>query len=261
MTDPANPFVAPTARLQDYAHTEKASQLLTDARVVSAGAAMQWLGTGWTMFREAPGTWIGIVLVYFVIIVIVSALPIIGMLNGLLSPVFAAGVILACEAQRSGAAPTVGHLFQGFRRNTSNLMLIGVLYVVGLLAVVFVVIGGGLAVMVPFFALGGDQSAMAPAAIGAMVLAGLVAFTLLLPLSFTLWWSPALVASHDMPPVEAMKRSLFACLRNWKALFVYGLLVMLMFIVAIIPLGLGLFAAGPVLAISWWAGYRDIFVE
>jgi uncharacterized membrane protein len=34
-----------------------------------------------------------------------------------------------------------------------------------------------------------------------------------------------------------------------------------MCLVAIIPFGLGLLIAGPVLAISWWAGYRDLFVE
>jgi uncharacterized membrane protein len=75
------------------------------------------------------------------------------------------------------------------------------------------------------------------------------------------WWSPALVALHDITPFEAMKRSLFACLRNWKALLVFGLLAIVICVVAIIPLGLGLLVAGPVLAISWWAGYREIFLE
>ncbi len=257
MTDPANPFVAPTARLEDDARIFDTSRLLPESRVVSAGAALQWLGTGVAMFREAPGPWIGIVLVYFVTLVVLSVLPVIGMLNGLLSPVFAAGIILACEAQRSGSTPTVGHLFQGFRRNLGNLILIGLLYMFGLVALVSVAMASGLAVMMPFFVLGGDQSTVAPAAIGAIALA---AFALIIPLSFTLWWSPALVATHDLPPVDAMKRSLTACLRNWRALFVYGILVLLMFIVAMIPLGLGLLVAGPVLAISWWAGYRNIFV-
>jgi uncharacterized membrane protein len=70
-----------------------------------------------------------------------------------------------------------------------------------------------------------------------------------------------LVAVHNVTSLEAMKRSLFACLRNWRVLLVYGILAMAMCVVAIIPLGLGLLVAGPVLAISWWAGYRAIFVE
>jgi hypothetical protein len=51
-TDPANPFAAPTARLEDY--SQKGSHLLAEARVAPTGAAVQWIGTGWAMFREAP---------------------------------------------------------------------------------------------------------------------------------------------------------------------------------------------------------------
>ena len=255
-TDPENPFVAPTARLEDY--SQKASHLLAEARVAPAGAAMEWLGTGWAMFQEAPGTWIGIVLLYLLIIVLVSILPLLSMLNAVLSPVFAAGVILACETQHRGSTPTVADLFGGFQRNTGNLMLIGVLYMVGLLAVVSVM-GGGAAVMVPFLVLSGDQAAAA--APGIVIVVVLTALLLILPLGLTLWWSPALVAVHNITSFEAMKRSLFACLRNWRALLVYGVLALVMCVVAIIPLGLGLIVAGPVLAISWWAGYRAIFVE
>ena len=68
-TDPENPFVAPASRLQDY--SQNASRLLSEVRVAPAGAAMEWLSTGWAMFQEAPGTWIGIVLVYFLMILLV----------------------------------------------------------------------------------------------------------------------------------------------------------------------------------------------
>jgi uncharacterized membrane protein len=255
-TDPENPFVAPAARLQDY--SQSTSRLLAEARVVPPSAAIEWLSTGWGMFQEAPGAWIGIILVYFLIIVLVSIVPIIGVLNAVLSPVFAAGVILACEAQHRDSPPAVADLFRGFQRNTGNLMLIGVLYMAGLLGI-FLLMGGGAAVMVPFLVLSGDQAAVA--APGIVIVIVLAALLLILPLGLTLWWSPALVAVHNVTSLEAMKRSLFACLRNWRVLLVYGILAMAMCVVAIIPLGLGLLVAGPVLAISWWAGYRAIFVE
>jgi len=258
-TDPANPFVPPTARLED--HSQKASSSLrVEARVVPAGAAMGWIRTGWTMFQEAPGAWSGIVLLYFLIIVVVSTLPVIGMLNAVLSPVFAAGIILACEAQHRGSAPAVADLFAGFRKNTGNLMLIGVLYMVALVGVVILMAAGGLAAAIPFIAMG-RNSPPVPAAIGVGMLFFLGAFVLILPLSLSVWWSPALVAVHDVSPLEAMKRSLLVCLRNWRALLVFGLLAGVMCLVAIIPLGLGLLVAGPVLAIGWWAGYREIFLE
>jgi len=259
-SDPANPYVAPTARLVDYSPTDHASSLRGEARVVRAGAASQWIRTGWTMFRDDPGTWIAIVLLYFVIIVVVSAVPILGMVNGLLSPVLAAGVIFACEAQHKGSGPSVAHLFEGFRTRVGPLMMIGVLYLVGLLTVVAIV-GAGMAIAIPMLALGDLRAAATPAAIVAVILAGLTALALLVPLSFTIWWSPALVAVHGLPPADAMKRSMRACLRNWRALLMYTVLLAALFLVALIPFGLGLLAAGPVFGISWWAGYRDIFVE
>jgi uncharacterized membrane protein len=100
-----------------------------------------------------------------------------------------------------------------------------------------------------------------PATIGLVLLVGLGGLLLYLPLGLSVWWSPALVFLHDLSPFEAMKRSLFACVRNWRALLVFAVLALFMCLVAIIPFGLGLLIAGPVLAISWWAGYRDLFVE
>jgi len=258
-TDPGNPFVAPTARLEDY--SQKASHLLAEARVAPASAAIAWIGTGWAMFREAPGVWVGILLLYFLTMVAVSMVPLIGMLNAALSHVLAAGVLMACEAQHRGSTPTVALLFGGFRRNTGNLVLIGVLYTVGLVAVIVVMAAGGIAAMVPFFALGADQSVATPASIGVVALIGLGAVLLYLPLGLSVWWAPALVALHDMSPLEAMKRSLFACVRNWRALLVFGVVALAMCLVAVLSFGLGLLVAGPVLAIGWWAGYRDLFVE
>ena len=112
--------------------------------------------------------------------------------------------------------------------------------------------------MIPLLALGGNQAAVAP---GVVIVLVLVALLLIVPFGLTLWWSPALVAVHDMTSFEAMKHSLFTCLRNWRALLVYVVLAAALCIVAAIPLGLGLLVAGPVVAISWWAGYRAIFVE
>jgi uncharacterized membrane protein len=259
-SDPANPYVAPTARLVDYAPADHASRLRGEPRVVGAGAASQWITTGWSMFRDDPGTWIAIVLVYFAIIVVVSVVPILSMVNGLLSPVLAAGVIFACEAQHKGSGPSVAHLFEGFRTRLGPLTMIGVLYLVGLLTVVAIV-GASMAIAIPLLALGDLRAAATPAAMVAMVLAGLLALALFIPLSFTIWWSPALVAVHGLAPADAMRRSMRACLRNWRALLVYGVLLAALFLVALIPFGLGLLVAGPVFGISWWAGYRDIFVE
>jgi len=262
-TDSTNPFEAPTARLEDYSQTQKASLLLAEARVVSAGAAWRWLGTGWVMFRDAPASWIGILLLYLFISVVASLVPGVNVIVVVLSPVFGAGLMLACEAQRRGSTPKVAHLFEGFRRNVGQLVLIAVIYMTAMLVVVFtlIVVGGGIAASSSFLMPGGNNPAATATAIGIVVPLGLAALVLIIPLSLSFYWSPALVVLHDVRASEAMKSSLSACFRNWRALLVYAVLAIVLSLIATIPLGLGLFVAGPVLVISWWAGYRDIFVE
>ena len=84
---------------------------------------------------------------------------------------------------------------------------------------------------------------------------------LALPLLMALWFAPALVVFHDVQPMAAMKASFFACLKNIVPFLVYGLIGLLLLIVALIPFGLGLLVFGPVLWATTYTGYRDIFIR
>jgi uncharacterized membrane protein len=136
-------------------------------------------------------------------------------------------------------------------------MLIGILYLVGVLLIAAVIGGGSAAILPLFLGDGGSTAAVA----GVFVLIVAVGMLLSVPLGLALWWSPALVTVHDIASFDAMKRSLGACLRNWRAVLVWTLLMLVICLIAVIPVGLGLLIAGPVLAISWWAGYRAIFLD
>ena len=57
-----------------------------------------------------------------------------------------------------------------------------------------------------------------------------------------------------------MKASFFACLSNWLAFLVYGLIILVLWFIASIPLFLGLVVLVPVLICSVYASYKDIFV-
>ncbi len=237
--------------------------LLAEPRVVPAGAAIQWMTTGWEMFKAAPGPWVGIILIALIVTAVVSAVPIIGVLNIVLSPILMAGLAAACEAQRTGSTPRVEHLLAGFHKSAANLALVGVLYLVGVLVVGVVVGGGGFAAMLPFIAAasaGGEQFAMTPTMIAIIVLCVLLAFALFIPLGLAMGWAPPLVYLHDVGPFDALQRSLVACLRNWQALLVFMVLAIVLGSIAMIPLGLGLLVYGPVMAIAIWAGYREVFV-
>ena len=66
------------------------------SRVAAAGAGATWWAEGWRKFRPQMGTWIGIVLVYCVVSLLLSEVPHIGAIaDWLLTPVFAGGIMLA----------------------------------------------------------------------------------------------------------------------------------------------------------------------
>ena len=110
----------------------------------------------------------------------------------------------------------------------------------------------------------GDSSALASMAgpsILTFLLAVLAGLALLLPLLMALWFSPALVYFHNEAPLDALKISFFASLRNWLPFLVYGILMLMLFVVAAIPLMLGFLVAGPLALISIYTSYRAVFTE
>jgi len=92
-----------------------------------------------------------------------------------------------------------------------------------------------------------------------VVLAVLVMLALLLPVIMAIWFAPPLVAFHGRGAIEAMQESFLGCLKNIVPFLVYGVVFMVLGILASIPLGLGWLVLGPVLAASAYTSYKDIF--
>jgi uncharacterized membrane protein len=84
---------------------------------------------------------------------------------------------------------------------------------------------------------------------------------LVVPLLMAYWFAPALVVLHGMAPLDAMKASFVACLRHVVPSLVYGVVMMVFLVIAMIPIGLGLFVWVPLFFTSTYAAYRAIFTE
>jgi uncharacterized membrane protein len=234
---------------------------------VEAGNGLAWWAEGWRMFTGAPGVWLVITVLYLVIMVILSFVPVLGSLaTTVLAPVFAGGVLLGCRAADRGGALSVAHLFAGFAERLWPLMLVGLLYLVGTLAIVAVVgallfaaVGmTGIAALMAGDPLQAGLAAFTALGIGAL-LAVLLGLLLGIPLLMAFWFAPALVALRDDEPLAAAKASFDACLRNMLPMLVYSLLGLAFAIGASIPFLLGWFVLGPVFAASFYASYKDIF--
>ena len=231
------------------------------SRLVAAGRGWQWIVDGFALFRKNPPIWIVFTVILFLIALGLGMIPVLGQcLFYLLSPVFLAGVMLGCKALVRGEPLELAYLFAGFRRNTSQLVTIGGIYLVGQIVIfgLMLIIGG--AALISMFK-GGVRidPELVIDAIRQIGTALLIGVTLSLPLMMAVWFAPMLVVFHDTPPLEALKLSFFACLKNVTPFLVYGIVLLLLAVVAMLPFGLGLLVLIPTIFGSIYASYQDLF--
>jgi len=227
-------------------------------RAVGAGQGWTWIAEGFGLFRKAPGIWIALVVILFVILVVLAFIPLLGAVaTFLVLPVFIGGLLLGCQALQGGGELEVAHLFAGFKAHTGNLIVLGALAIAGWIVVmlpVVVIVGAGAFLA----AIRGDAAGVAALG-GSFMLAWLVALALSVPIYMALWFAPALVVLRGMAPIEAIKESFLGCLKNILPFLVYSIVLMVLGIVASIPLGLGWLVLGPTLIASVYVSYRDIY--
>jgi uncharacterized membrane protein len=222
----------------------------------------QWIVDGFALFRLSPVIWIALFFVYLLIGMVMSIIPVVGpILLNLLAPVFMAGFMLGCRDLENGEELELNHLFAGFKRNTSQLITVGGLYLAGVIVIVGIVFtmtgGAGISAMSAGHMFGEDVAATAAGS--GFLLAALVGLAVLVPLMMAYWFSPTLVVFHDMKAADAMRLSFAACWRNIWPFTVYSLISMVLMLIAAIPLGLGLLVMIPTMTASLYVSYKDIF--
>lgn len=242
-----------------------APTLVLPGRTLRAGAGADWIADGWRLFRRAKLMWIVFVVLFFLLSLAVSMVPVVGGLAGaLLSPLILGGIMLGARSLEQGGDLELEHFLAGFRRRTTSLLAVGLIYLLGQLVLVLIFAG-----FVGFSVLGvvlsGDTAALADLDMGesllGILIGALVVTALAMPLFAAFWFAPALVMLHGLPAVSAMKESLFACLRNWLAMLVYGILASILLVLAVIPLLLGLIVWAPLMLATVYTGYRSVFTE
>lgn len=239
-------------------------QLVLPGRGLAAGAGWGWIAEGWGLFMRAPLMWLVSIVVLIVIAIVVNIVPLIGTLAfQLLQGVFAAGFAVACRSLEKGGEFELEHLFAGFTRHLGSLLVVGLLFLLGWLAIALVfMVFVGFSVLAAVMT--GDSStalAALAASAGSMTIGVLVAAGLMVPLMAAYWFAPVLVKMHDMSPVAAMKASFFACFRNIVPFVLYGLVMTVGAFLAVLPIGLGLLVWFPVAIASTYVAYRQIFTD
>jgi len=222
----------------------------------SRGAA--WLAESFRLFRGAPLVWLGLSAGWIVITFGLMLVPLIGMVaSNFLQPVFFASFAIAAYKQRAGEAISINDLFTGFRHHVRALINLGALLLLAQLAVLIVMAMLGLpttgstdrefTIQEYVELLKGKEWILA------------VGFLLTVAIKGALWFAPPLIAFHGMSTTQAMRWSLYAAISNIGVMMVYGVVLLGLFFVALIPWALGLLVVVPVMAISTYVGYREVF--
>lgn len=263
MTD--NPYQPPNVRVTDPL-TENDGQLV-EPKKLPAGHGWEWFPKAFQYFKASPAIWIVNVLILVAISFLLVFIPVVGSLvSGILAPIFTAGLMLGCAAQDRGEQLTVGHLFEGFQKNTATLAVIGIIYMVGMFLLMFLVgiivaaIGGGAEMM----NMSGSESGVPQLPdnfMSVMIIAILLGVALSIPLVMAYYFAPALVVFHNLGAIEAMKMSFKGCIRNILPFLIYGVVALILGVVASIPFLLGWLVLGPVLVAVLYVSYREIFID
>ncbi|MDR2196324.1 MAG: hypothetical protein LBE50_07090 [Gallionellaceae bacterium] len=237
-----------------------------EARNVPASNGWQWIKQSWNLFRQNPVLWVFLVLSGISGLILLSYIPVVGpMLPVLLFPVLMGGLAAGCQAQDAGKELELGYLIAGLRKNTQWLVALGGLNLVCQMLILQIISLAGGAPFVdlmtnsqetnPEAAAAAMQLAIDSSTRGSLMIGGALTCLLLLAMQF----APVLVMLSDARPFAAMKASLRGCLRNVGAMFIYSIALIPFAFIASMPMFLGWLVLLPVVMISMYAGYKDLF--
>lgn len=236
---------------------------------VAAGHGMEWWSSGWRLFRASAWIWVAITVLYIAIMFGLALIPILGHIaSSLLYPVLGAGVLVGARALDRGDELKIEHLFACFNAKAVPLIVVALLYFAGwfvIWAIAIALLVGVVGFDTLASLVSGDPSEAGMALMSAFGAGSLIVLLLAallgVPLVMAYWFAPALVLFRGDEPLQAMKTSFAACMRNVPPYLVYGLVGVALAVVASIPLGLGWLVLMPVYAATIYTSYKDIFGE
>lgn len=215
--------------------------------IVPARTGIQWVKLGVKTFMKQPLALTGLFFMYMAVVLVVSQLPVVGVVLGaLLVPAATLGLMAATAEAAAGRFPMPTVLLSAFRagRQRARAMLVlGAIYTAG--SLLATLLGGLLA--------GAPTAPVLPTEAEAPGMDARVLVVLLLhmPLVILFWHAPALVHWHGISPVKSLFFSGVAFLRNFGAMFMYGLTWMGLFLlVGFVVSTLGMMLGGVAVARS-----------
>ena len=195
--------------------------------VVPAKTGTLWVRQGIRACWKQPLALTGLFFMFMASMSILSIVPVLGSFLALmLLPAATLGLMAATREVELGKFPMPFILAAGFRTGPDgkrNMIVLGLIYAlcfIGVMGLSTLVDGGDFAQL---YLVGGNldvETVMEPDFQNAMWLS----MMLYLPLSLVFWHAPALTHWHGVPVGKSLFFSTVACLSNWRAFLLFGLM-------------------------------------
>lgn len=278
---PSSPPAAPW-QTGHHDHRAQGAPRGVTANAVPAAHGWTWVKDAVDLYMDQRWFWTGMVLLFGLLMVVVSLIPVLGSLAGpLAGPVLAGGMMHAARSQQQGEPLQVILLFRGWSDHRRELLLLGVfnlLYalLLGLLVFVFMLL------FVQGLQSPPTAAVLMQHKVAAIVLTLLAAlFSILVGMG--MWFAPCLVVFGGQAAWASVKNSFQAVAKNWRPFLVYGLVLLLAGLIVSVLIGLVIGVLGTLLSFGgaqWlapllllalasptiavftltsYSGYRDIF--
>ncbi len=228
MSDPTPQL--PEETVVNPAGTSSTSELRNAPHAVAAGRGIAWLTESWALMMKEPAVFIAMSLISLVAIFILNLIPLLGGLaSALLWPAMTAGFFLAFRHAKRKESVTANDLFEPFKAPT-NLIILGGMYL--LASIILMLVLG----MIAFSSLG-SIAAIADGNVDiarmgkGFVILLLIAIPSSLAFAMAFVFAPVLVHQHQIPVIEAIKRSFAGSLRNILPFIMLFLVSAVLFIV------------------------------
>lgn len=234
---------------------------------VDAGKGAAWLTDAIALVLRNPVAF----LVMGLILAVINIVPVLGGLAlTICGPALVGGIVYAARTESEGGKAEIAHLFRAFQEpgkiGPMLLLCLPALLGGGILLVLGIVFGIGALISGSLSAAAGSNMGWGAIGGGVVILA-LFAVVIGFAIYALQFFAVPRVMLDGIEPFEAMKESLAACLANIGAFILFGVIMVVAFVVlgivlAFIPLlgWLALIAAGSaVFGCAQYIAYRQVF--
>lgn len=191
----------------------------------------RWIADAWALFRRKPLAFVALFCVFFVVAILVTRVPLLGVLALMATPLLSLGFMVAAQAALLGDTPHPKHLIEPLRGDPARrkrLLLLCAGYGVAALAIIWIcnaAAGDVLDRMEALLARGAEgrdelRALMADPRVSNATLLGFGLSTLL---SIPYWHAAALVHWGGQGAAQALFSSTLALWRNKGAFALFGL--------------------------------------